>query len=172
MLRGIIVAHLVRHLDDLVVALLQGLGAELLPVLLRVEGVRRLQRDVDVAALDGEVEARLLVGDEVEGDLREALLLEVGDDRVAAELRLLHDADHAVELVAVERELERALRDVDDDLAHLPLAVERVERAVRRRRQVDRHVERADDAVVAVGEQVLDVVERAEDEDVVAVPRA
>jgi len=47
-----------------------------------------------------------------------------------------------------------------------------VERAVRRRRQVDRHVEGADDAVVAVGEQVLDVVERAEDEDVVAVPRA
>ena len=46
------------------------------------------------------------------------------------------------------------------------VAVDREERAERRRRQVDRHVERADDAVVAVGEQVLDVVERAEDEDV------
>ena len=77
---------LVGHLDDLQRALLERLRPEPLPVLARVERVRGLQRDVDVAAVDGEVEARLLVGDEVERDLRVALLLQVGDDRVAAQL--------------------------------------------------------------------------------------
>mmetsp|Transcript_40883 Transcript_40883/g.108058 ORF Transcript_40883/g.108058 Transcript_40883/m.108058 type:complete len:603 (-) Transcript_40883:232-2040(-) len=108
----------------------------------------------------------------MEGDLRVALLLQVGDDRVPRQLLLLDDANHLVKLLLVQAQLEVALSRVDDELAHLAFAVEAVQRAVGGGRNVERHLERADDAVVPVGQQVLEVVERREEEDVVAVPRA
>eukprot|EP00965_Chrysotila_dentata_P101109 3339102-Pleurochrysis_carterae.AAC.1 len=43
----------------------------------------------------------------------------VGDDGVAGELRLLDDADDALELLLVEAELELALGHVHNHLAHL-----------------------------------------------------
>jgi len=54
--------------------------------------------------------------------------------------------------------------------AHLSLSVEAVYGATRNARDVDGHVERADDSVVAVDEAVLDVVERRVDKHLVAVP--
>merc|ERR1719502_142671 len=91
---------------------------------------------------------------------------------MAGELRLLDDAHDLLELALVQAELEEALGGVDDDLAHLALAVEAVELAVARRGEVQRHLERPDDPVVAIGQAVLEMVERREVEDVVAVPRS
>jgi len=52
-----------------VVTLLERLLAETSPVVLAVDSLGHLERDVEIAALDSEVEAGRLVLDEVEGDL-------------------------------------------------------------------------------------------------------
>ena len=68
---------------------------------------------LDVAALDGEVEAGALVLHKVQGDLREALLLQVGDDGLPGELRVANHRQHLVELALDEGKLEHVLRGVD-----------------------------------------------------------
>lgn len=57
-------------LTHLVVPLLQRLLAQPRPRVLPVERLGHLERDVEVAALDREVEPGRLVLDEVEGDLQ------------------------------------------------------------------------------------------------------
>lgn len=114
----------------LVVSLPQRLDAELVPAGVIVELVAGVHGDLDVAARQGQVEARLVVVHKVKRHLgpaqvtgvarsgrsqqpkpgvqggsacrerqvypylREALLLEVGDDRLAAETRVAHHAHH------------------------------------------------------------------------------
>ena len=58
-------------------------------------------------------------GGRQERRLRVALLLQVGDDGVPRELRLSDDAHDALELLAVQRELEAALGQVERQLEHL-----------------------------------------------------
>jgi hypothetical protein len=82
----------------LIVALPERLHAQLVPVVVLVDLVAALQRDLDVAALDGQVEAGALVLDEVEGHLREALLLQVRNDGLPAQLRSADHLEHQVVL--------------------------------------------------------------------------
>lgn len=110
---------LVGHLDDLMVSLLERLRTQLVPIVLCVEGVGSLQGDVNVAALDRQVEAGLLVGDEVKRHLRKAFFLQIGDDGVAAQLGLLDDTHDAFKLALVQAKLEHALGRVHHQLAHL-----------------------------------------------------
>ena len=56
------------------------------------------------------------------------------------------------------------------DLAVLPVAVEAVDDVTRNLRHVHRHLQRPDDAGVAIGQAVLDVVQRRVDEHVGLVP--
>mmetsp|Transcript_8178 Transcript_8178/g.19177 ORF Transcript_8178/g.19177 Transcript_8178/m.19177 type:complete len:262 (+) Transcript_8178:495-1280(+) len=107
----------------------------------------------------------------MERHLREALLLQVGDDGVARELRLLDDSNDALKLLHVQRELELALSHVNDHLAHLALSVEPMNRSAGDVRNVEWLLERADDAVVAIDEAILDVVQRGKDEQILSVPR-
>mmetsp|Transcript_51841 Transcript_51841/g.105519 ORF Transcript_51841/g.105519 Transcript_51841/m.105519 type:complete len:671 (+) Transcript_51841:722-2734(+) len=155
---------LVRHLDDLVVPLPQRLDAELVPAVLVLERGRRGERDLDVAALDGEVEARFLVLDKLESHLGEALLLEVPDNGLPAQLRLLDDAQHLVVLAVDERRLELELRLVNRERLGVALAIEAEELVAGRLAQVHRGVERADDTVVALRDAELDVVQGCVDE--------
>mmetsp|Transcript_85968 Transcript_85968/g.171668 ORF Transcript_85968/g.171668 Transcript_85968/m.171668 type:complete len:212 (+) Transcript_85968:2345-2980(+) len=91
---------------------------------------------------------------------------------MASELRLLDDAYHLVELFLMQAQLELALGRIDHELAHLALAIEAVQLAIGGRGQVEGRLEGADDAMVAVCEAVLEMVERGEVEDVIAVPSA
>mmetsp|Transcript_31726 Transcript_31726/g.82115 ORF Transcript_31726/g.82115 Transcript_31726/m.82115 type:complete len:632 (+) Transcript_31726:248-2143(+) len=93
---------LVAELHDLVVALAQRLHAQLVPCLLVIKRLRRLQGNLDVAALDGQIEAGALVFHKVQRNLREALLLQVGDDGLAGELRVADHGQHLVELALHE----------------------------------------------------------------------
>ena len=161
---------LVAELHDLVVALAEGLDAQLVPGLLVVQGLGGLERHLDVAALDREVEARALVLDEVQRHLGEALLLQVGDDRLPRELRVADHGQDLVELALDERELEHVLGGVDLELGALAVAVQAVDHVAKHLGDVHGHVEGADDARVSVGEAVLDVVEGGVDEDAVVVP--
>lgn len=57
------------------------------------------------------------------------------------------------------------------DLPDLAVPVQREHLAAHHARDVQRHLQRADDAAVAVGQAVLDVVQRGVDEHAVGVPR-
>jgi hypothetical protein len=73
----------------------------------------RLERDFDVAALDGQVEARPLVPHEVQRHLREALLLQVRDDGLARQPGAADHREHGVKLPLQQRQLEHVLGGVD-----------------------------------------------------------
>mmetsp|Transcript_30277 Transcript_30277/g.77203 ORF Transcript_30277/g.77203 Transcript_30277/m.77203 type:complete len:1034 (-) Transcript_30277:1092-4193(-) len=162
---------LVRELHDLVVALAQRLHAQLVPRVLVVQLLRALQRHLNVAALHRQVEARALVLHKVQRHLGEALLLQVADDGGAAQAAALDHGDDLVVLALQQRQLEQVLGHVHLDLAVLALAVQRKHHAARHLGDVQRHVQRADDAAVAVGQAVLDVVERGVHQHAVVVPR-
>ena len=72
------------------VALHESRLGQLLPAELVVEGARRLERDVDVAALECQAEAGLLVFDEVERHFGVAFLLQIRDDALADEHRVAY----------------------------------------------------------------------------------
>ena len=69
----------------------------------------RLEGDLNVAALDGQVEAHPLILHKVQGDLWEALELEVGDDGLAAEGAVADHRQHLIKLVLQQRQLEHVL---------------------------------------------------------------
>ena len=64
-----VLGPLLTHLHHLVVALQQRGLAQLVPALLVVEALGRVQRSLDVAALQREAEPRLVVLDEVQSHL-------------------------------------------------------------------------------------------------------
>lgn len=174
------------------VTLLQGLQRKTIPYFWARDGARHLERNIEVAALEGEVEARVLVLDEMKRNLqphtrqdglpfahrrgsthlREALLLQVRDDALADEVARLDDLQDLVVVVAHERKLEAVLGRIDRDGARARVAVEAVDRLAFDARKVHGLVERTNDAVVAVRQRVLDVVQRRVDEDAAVVPRA
>mmetsp|Transcript_29522 Transcript_29522/g.56731 ORF Transcript_29522/g.56731 Transcript_29522/m.56731 type:complete len:303 (-) Transcript_29522:1577-2485(-) len=155
---------LVRELHNLVVALAQRLHPQAVPSLLLVNLLRRGQRDVDVATLHSQVEASALVAHKVQRHLREALLLQECDDGLPAQRRASDERKHLVVLAVQKRQLEHVLGCVNLDDAVLAITVQAVHRVPVHLGDVHRHVQRADDAAVAVGEAVLDVVECGVDE--------
>ena len=102
--------------------------------------------------------------DEMQRHLREALLLQVRDDALPAERAALDHGQNLIVLALDERQLEHVLAGVDLDLAVAPVAVQAVQNVAENLGEVDGHVQRADDPGVAVGQRVLDVVERGVDE--------
>jgi len=108
-----VLGALVAHLDDLVVALHQRHLGQLLPAEFVVEGARRLQRYLDVAALERKAEPRLLVLDEVERHLRVALLLQVRDYALADEDSVSDHVQHLVVFPLDQGQLELVLSRVD-----------------------------------------------------------
>mmetsp|Transcript_5041 Transcript_5041/g.12587 ORF Transcript_5041/g.12587 Transcript_5041/m.12587 type:complete len:272 (+) Transcript_5041:190-1005(+) len=163
---------LVGELEHLVVALPQRLGAQPAPALCLVQHLGAGQRRLDVAAVEREVEAGALVTHQMEGHLRKALALQVGDDALADQIGVLHHAQHHVELAPVQRQLEAVLGAENRNGAIARLAIQAVHTAVAHAGDVDGRIQRENGAVVAVGQQELDVVERRVDEHPVLVPGA
>mmetsp|Transcript_108979 Transcript_108979/g.339625 ORF Transcript_108979/g.339625 Transcript_108979/m.339625 type:complete len:848 (-) Transcript_108979:882-3425(-) len=170
---GVVVLRLLVHLlnDDLV-ALAQRLQAQAVPASVVVQLVGGGHGLLDVAVLQSQVEAGLLVLHKLQGHLREALLLEVADDRVAAEPAVGDPHLHVIELPLVQGELEEVLRAIEPLLVHVLLAVDVVHELLVHAHDVDRALQGVDDAVVAVRQAVLHVAQRGVDEDPVLVPGA
>src|SRR5689334_7807366 len=82
---------LVCHLDSLVVAVYQSLGAQTSPDLGSVEFFCHLSRNLQVSAFDCQFEACLRVLDELKSYLGISLLLEVRYDALAHKSRRLDD---------------------------------------------------------------------------------
>ena len=72
-----------------------------------------MQSNLNVATLNGQVEAGALILDKVQGNFGEALGLQVGDDGLAAQGTALDHLQHLLKLVLQQRQLEDILRGVD-----------------------------------------------------------
>mmetsp|Transcript_33211 Transcript_33211/g.93099 ORF Transcript_33211/g.93099 Transcript_33211/m.93099 type:complete len:393 (+) Transcript_33211:382-1560(+) len=162
---------LVRDFHHLEVALPQGRPPQLRPYGRVVDLEGRLRGDVDVAALQGQLEAGALVLDEVECDFGEALLLEVRDDGLTDQVGPLDNVDEGAVAALHEGQLEHALSDVHRHEAHLALPVQAVQGVPAHGGEVDGHVQRADDTAVTIRQAVLDVVQRSVVQNAVLVPR-
>ena len=132
----------------------------------------RRETHVDVSTFQSQAESRLFVFDEVQGDFGIALLLQVGDDTLSDQLRRSHHVEHFVVLAVDQRQLELEFGRVDVEDARPSFAIETEDAVALDLRDVDRHVERADDAVIAVDQRVLDVIRRRVDEHAGIVPGA
>mmetsp|Transcript_99939 Transcript_99939/g.312257 ORF Transcript_99939/g.312257 Transcript_99939/m.312257 type:complete len:958 (+) Transcript_99939:467-3340(+) len=171
--QGVIVLRLLVHLlDDDLVPLAQSLQTQAVPARMVVKLVGRCHGLLNVAVLEREVEARLLVLHELQGHLREALSLQVADDRVAAKPPIGDLHFHVIELPVVQGKLEEVLRAVEPLLVHVLLAVDVVHELLVHADDVDGALQGVDDAVVAVWQAVLHVAQRGVDEDAVLVPGA
>lgn len=133
---------------DLVVARLERRAGKLVPYILPVDRLSHLERDLQVSTLDSEVEARLLILDEMEGDLGVSLLLQVADNALSDEVGGTDDLQDLVVVLANEGELESVLGRVNGDGAGLGTSVKTVDNVALDPRKVDGLLERLDDTVV------------------------
>mmetsp|Transcript_11593 Transcript_11593/g.24461 ORF Transcript_11593/g.24461 Transcript_11593/m.24461 type:complete len:364 (-) Transcript_11593:1285-2376(-) len=163
---------LVHHLHDLLVALAQGLKPQAVPAGVIVKLLRCGHGLLDVAILQGQIEASLLILHKLQGYLREALLLKVADHGVAAEPAILYPHLHISELAMVQRQLEEVLGAIEPFLFHLVFPIDPPDVLLVHPHNVDGAGERMDDAAVAIGQAVLHVTQGRVNEDPVLVPCA
>jgi hypothetical protein len=131
-----------------VISLLQSLLSEALPTFLAIESLSHLVRDIQVSTLQSEVEAHVLVLNEVKRDLRETLLLKISDDALTKEIRSLDDVEHFVVIVPRERELEPVLRWVERNRLGAPRPVQTVHGLTLHTCKVDGVIKSADHAMI------------------------
>lgn len=150
------------------VPLLQCLLSQTSPVVLAVDSLGHLERDVEVPALDSKVEPRRLVLHKVKRNLQsqtvsktattprrregtylgESLLLKVGDDALTDKVRGPDDVEDFVVVLAHEGELESVLGGVDRYRARLGVTIQAVYDLALDASEVDGLLERLDDSVV------------------------
>jgi len=157
---------------NLVASLLQSLSRESLPNVLLLNRSSHLQRDVQVPALDSEIEPRARILNEVKSDLGVTLLLEVGDDALSDEVGVSDDLEDLVVVLLRESELESVLGRVDVDGSRSSVSVDAVNDLALDSSEVDGLVESLDDPGVAEEEKEdeeegskLWLLERADNEE-------
>lgn len=139
----------------LVVALLERLLSKSVPGFRSTDRLGSLKCNLEVAALDGEVEASRLVLNEVEGDFWVALLLEVGDDALADEVGRSDDVKHLIVVLPDQGELEPVLGRIDGNRLGLCRSVETMDNLALDSCKIDRLVQGLDNSVVAVDDQAI-----------------
>mmetsp|Transcript_4767 Transcript_4767/g.19100 ORF Transcript_4767/g.19100 Transcript_4767/m.19100 type:complete len:720 (-) Transcript_4767:150-2309(-) len=150
------------------ISLSQRLLAELMPALVVPELMRDVHRHLDVPALQGETEAQLVILDKVQRHFWKALLLQVRDDGLAAEVCAPHHLHDVSVPLLFQRKLELGLRRVNLQRPRAAFAVHAEELVAVDLGHVHRRVQRANDPAVPVGEGILDEVRRGVDEDLLA----
>lgn len=168
----IILRALVRHFYYLVIALTESSSAQFVPALFVIDHLSRFKSYSNVTTLKGKVETCAFVLNEVECDLRESLLLEVGDDGLPNQVGLTHHLEHVMVSLLNQCVLEQILGGVDGNHAILAFSVEAHDLVAPDSGDVDGSVEGTNDTAVAVREAVLDVIKSGVDKNAVFVPRA
>mmetsp|Transcript_2603 Transcript_2603/g.6058 ORF Transcript_2603/g.6058 Transcript_2603/m.6058 type:complete len:298 (+) Transcript_2603:1497-2390(+) len=166
-----VLSALVGHLDNLLVTLTECLNAKACPALLVINLEGSCHSYLKVSALNGEVEARLLILHEVQCYLRVTLCLEVGDDSLSTEVGIADHTNNLSVLLVHESDLEEALSRIDGNLAYLTLAVKAVQCVLGHASDVHRKIKRANHTSISVRNAVLDVVEGRVHKDTVRTPR-
>lgn len=142
--------HAEARRTHLMIALLQRLLPDSHPAFRTIDRLRRLDRNLQVATLDRQVEPRRLLLDKMQGDLRVAFLLQIGDDALADQVGRSDDVQDFFVVLTDESELEAVFSRVDRDRLRSCVAVEAVNGLAFDAGEVNRLFERLDDAVVAV----------------------
>lgn len=154
------------------VALFQSLLSQTVPALFAVQSFGCVESDLEVAALNGEVESSRLVLHKVQSNLGVAFLGEVGDDALTNEVGRFDDVQDFLIVAAQQSKLEAILCGVDGEDSGFGVAIQAVHVATFNTSEVDGLLESLDDAVVALGESILDVVEGRIDKDATVIPSA
>lgn len=136
------------------VSRLESSTGKLVPDILPVDSLGHLQRDLQVPALDGEVESCLLVLDEMKSDLGVTLLLQVPDDALSDQVGCPNDLQDFVVVLSDEGQLEAVLCRVDRDSSGLGASVKAVDDVALDSGEVDGLLERLYDTVVAACDQL------------------
>ena len=152
------------------VTLLEGLSAKTVPNLITVDRASHLESDRHVAALNGKIETGLGVLDEMESNLRVTLLLEIPDNALTDKVTGANDLQYLVVVLPDESQLEAVLCGINGDGAGASRSVEAVDGLALDTGEVNWLFESFDDAVVAIGKSVLDVVESCVNEDAAVIP--
>lgn len=132
------------------VTLFQSLLSEAFPNFFLFDGASLLDRDSQVAAFDSEIETGHRVLHEVQSDLREALLLQVGDDTLTDKVGCTDDLQDFIVVFLDQRELESVLCRVDGDGSRLCLSIQTVDGGALYSSQIDWLLQSLDDTVVTV----------------------
>lgn len=104
---------LVAHLDDGMISVSKRLGAQPRPELGPVQLLRHLDGDLQVPALDRKLKPRCRILHELECNLGIAFLLQVGNDGLADQTRVLDDVEHFLIVPLDQRQLEAVFGGVD-----------------------------------------------------------
>mmetsp|Transcript_11249 Transcript_11249/g.32345 ORF Transcript_11249/g.32345 Transcript_11249/m.32345 type:complete len:417 (-) Transcript_11249:1827-3077(-) len=165
-----VLGALVTHLNDLVVALAKGLAAELAPNVtfrfgLLLQGEGRFHGSLDVATSQGKAESSLWIADEVKGNFRESLGLQVRNDGTTAELAVLDHVHDLAVLLVRQRQREPCFGGINADDASTSLAIQAKELVLDGTHGIQRRIQRADGSSVSGWQAVLDMVQGGVDEE-------
>lgn len=106
---------LVRHFQDLVISLKQGLLTQSVPKTGHIHLLGNFQSRFDIAALQGQLKASSRVLDKLQGYLGIPLLLQIRDDALTDQITGPDDVHDSVIVLSAEGELKFVLGRVDCD---------------------------------------------------------
>lgn len=145
-----ILSSLIAHLDDLMIALHQRRLGQLLPALFVVERTSRLQRDLDIATLECQAKASLLVFDKMKRYFRIAFLLQIRYYTLTDENRVAHHVEDLVVFAIDQRQLELVLGRVYGHDTRTHLSVQTVDCLARDFGYVDWQIKRSNDTMITL----------------------
>lgn len=135
------------------------LGGQSRPKLGFIELLRHLHRDIKVTTLDGKLEASLRILNELQGNLRVALLLQIRDNALTNKTRILDDLQRFLVITLDKCHLESVFRGIDIQDLWLGISIETVHVACFHPNKIDSLIEGPNNTVIAIQESVLDVVQ-------------
>lgn len=139
---------LIGHLDRLVVTMSKSLNSESIPEVGTVQFTRHLDRDLQIATLDSQIETGLRILYELQRNLWVTLLLKIGDDTLTDQARGFDNLQHFVVVPLDQRKLEPIFGRVNLKDARLSIAIKAVDIPALHTHEVNGLVESADNAVV------------------------
>mmetsp|Transcript_9293 Transcript_9293/g.17326 ORF Transcript_9293/g.17326 Transcript_9293/m.17326 type:complete len:228 (-) Transcript_9293:1684-2367(-) len=141
-----------------------------MPSVLVIQLLGRLQGNLNIAALNGKVELDLLIVHEMESNLREALLLQIRNDSLAAQLRVTNHVNDLIVLLLQQGQLEDVLCGVYLNLSSFSISIQTVNGVGKDFGQVYRVIKCLHNAVVSIWQAIFDVVESSVQEHTRVVP--
>jgi len=168
----------------------QSLSSKSAPEVRTVQFTGHLDGNLKIAALEGQVKASRRVLNELQGNLRVALLLKIGDNALTNQARSLDNLQHFVVVPLNQGELESVLGGIDLEDLGLGVPIKAVHVSSLDTDQVYCLIKSADDSIVTVErrlellllkldrvvcsipieQRVLDVVQRRVDQNTRIIP--
>ena len=140
------------------------------PDLWHINGLGRLESDIEVPTLDGKIKACCLVLYKVQCNFREALFLQIRNDGLTHKAGRADDAKHLIIATLQEGELELVLGRINSHRPRACLAIQAVHSRTLHTRQVEWLLQCFYDADIALWQSILYMVQRAIQQHAIRVP--